>query len=330
MSNRSAKFASALVASILAGANFTAMAQNATSKADTKVADSCLSGPKGAAPAGSHWYYHLDRTTKKQCWYVGEAKGRGTRAATAQQQPASAPEATAADAAQPQAQPSPQPAMHKSVAEAHAEWTSPQAAAAPAATADANQASAAAADSSAVATPADANAQSSPVSARWLDAASMAGSNGSRHAASQPSMVVAQADTPPQQQASTVVATAPAAVEAPAEKTSASTQTLLIVMVGALALAGLVSALVFTLTRTRTPPYEIRDEWRAPWDSLHTEQTPPMPAGRARPLRLAEATPRRSEPPVPRRGSPRAADETEDNNRQIAAMLKRLARSTAN
>jgi len=69
MSNLSAKFASALVASILAGANFTAMAENATKPADTKTADACLSGPKGTAPAGSHWYYHLDRATRKQCWY---------------------------------------------------------------------------------------------------------------------------------------------------------------------------------------------------------------------------------------------------------------------
>ncbi|MFN5715225.1 MAG: hypothetical protein ACK463_11745, partial [Bradyrhizobium sp.] len=77
---------------------------------------------------------------------------------------------------------------------------------------------------------------------------------------------------------------------------SSSTQMLLIVMVGALALAGLVSALVFRLTRTRTPPYEIKDEWQAPWDSLHTEPAPPMAVvSRDRPLRLSEAAPRRSE-----------------------------------
>jgi hypothetical protein len=129
---------------------------------------------------------------------------------------------------------------------------------------------------------------------------------------------------------------------------------LLIVMVGALALAGLVSALVFRQTRRRTPPYDINDEWRAPWDSLHTEPVPPMgktpmgmtPTGKApidktweRPLRLSETLPRRAEPPIPRRDAARDPDRGADRNqeqdqtladsRQIAAMLQRLARSTA-
>nr|WP_193749363.1 hypothetical protein [Staphylococcus warneri] len=75
-------------------------------------------------------------------------------------------------------------------------------------------------------------------------------------------------------------------------------------MVGALALAGLVSSLVFRLTRTRTPPYEIKDEWQAPWDSLHTEPAPPMAVvsrdgllapvgGSAAPIRDTGSSPRR-------------------------------------
>lgn len=62
MSNRSAKFAAALAVSLLAGANFGAVAQNAaapaaTDTANTKTADACQSAPKGIAPAGSHWFY---------------------------------------------------------------------------------------------------------------------------------------------------------------------------------------------------------------------------------------------------------------------------------
>ena len=341
MSNRSAKFAAALAVSMLAGA-FSAMAQNAANTASTnttnaKAADTCQSAPKGTAPAGSHWFYHLDRSTKKQCWYLGDAKTKTVaRTATTQQQPAAAaPDTATADATPPRSQPAPQPAMRKSVADAHAEWPSPQqAAAAPVPSADAGQAGTAPA---ATAAPAGANAQSSEVNARWLDASSMAGTNGTRHAADQPT-VVAQADVSPQPAAAPAPA-APATAEASAEKSSSSTQMLLIVMVGALALAGLVSALVFRLTRTRTPPYEISDEWRAPWDSLHTEPAPPMAVvSRDRPLRLAEAAPRRSETPVPRRAetpaarreTPREADQTEQDNKQIAAMLQRLARSAAN
>ncbi|MHC2462980.1 hypothetical protein [Bradyrhizobium embrapense] len=352
MSNRSAKFAAALAASMLAGA-FSAMAQNAADTASTttanaktadKTADTCQSAPKGTAPAGSHWFYHLDRSTQKKCWYLGDAKAKtvakadaktNAKTTTAQQQPAAAPDTATADATPPQGQPAPQPAMRKSVADAHAEWPSPQAVAAPVAPAGQAGGAAATTDPAASGT----NAQASDVNARWLDASSMAGTNGTRHTADQPT-VLAQADTTAQQAAAPAQATAPATAEASPDKSSSSTQTLLIVMVGALALAGLVSALVFRLTRTRTPPYEISDEWRAPWDSLHTEPAPPMAVvSRDRPLRLSEAAPRRSETPVPRRAETPAArrettarepDQTEQDNKQIAAMLQRLARSAAN
>ncbi len=344
MSNRSAKFAATLVASILAGANFAAMAEN-----NSKPTDTCQSSPKGTAPAGSHWYYHLDRTSKTKCWYLGEAKTKAAKGATAEQQASPAPDATMADAAPAQPQPAPQPqavtpapppqqpqqAMRKSVADARAELTSSQTNLAPAAPVDASQASSTAPGSNTSAATADANLQSSAPTARWLDASSMAGTNGTRLAAAQPQAPV-QADVTPAT-AGTAAPTASAAVEAPAEKSSASTQMLLIVMVGALALAGLVSALVFRLTRTRTPPYQIRDEWRAPWDSLHTGRATPAPPSRERPvrpseespMRLSEVPPRRAEPPMPRREVARDLDEADDATRQITAMLQRLARSAA-
>ena len=33
-------------------------------------ADDCLAAPKGAAPQGQHWYYHVDRATRRKCWYL--------------------------------------------------------------------------------------------------------------------------------------------------------------------------------------------------------------------------------------------------------------------
>lgn len=42
----------------------------------TYAADDCLSGPKSATPSGQHWYYRIDRATKKHCWYLGD---HGTR-----------------------------------------------------------------------------------------------------------------------------------------------------------------------------------------------------------------------------------------------------------
>src|SRR6266850_6506244 len=44
------------------------------------AADNCLSGPKGAAPKGSHWYYRIDHATKRNCWYV---RAEGGQAASA-------------------------------------------------------------------------------------------------------------------------------------------------------------------------------------------------------------------------------------------------------
>jgi hypothetical protein len=34
------------------------------------VAADCLTEPKGDAPAGQHWYYHLDRAGDRKCWYL--------------------------------------------------------------------------------------------------------------------------------------------------------------------------------------------------------------------------------------------------------------------
>jgi len=161
------------------------------------------------------------------------------------------------------------------------------------------------------------------VSTRWLDAQSMASTNGTRYAATQPT-AAAPAEAAP--------APEPAAppASAAAERPSGSTQMLLIVMVGALALAGLVGALVFKLTRTRTPPYQIHDEWRAPWDSIHTEGTPALMPRAAMQMRLSEAPPRRAEPPVARPKVTREPEpDTAEATQQINAMLQRLARSAA-
>jgi len=35
------------------------------------AADECLRGPNGTSPKGSHWYYRVDRSTGRHCWYLG-------------------------------------------------------------------------------------------------------------------------------------------------------------------------------------------------------------------------------------------------------------------
>ncbi|MBX9709901.1 MAG: hypothetical protein K2X60_02605 [Xanthobacteraceae bacterium] len=55
----------------------------AASSCTTAFADECLSGPKGTTPGGKHWYYRIDRATKKHCWYVREEGGKTRKVASA-------------------------------------------------------------------------------------------------------------------------------------------------------------------------------------------------------------------------------------------------------
>src|ERR1700744_5740079 len=70
MPSRTAKFVSALIASFLAGAPLATVSYSAADPADD-----CLSGPKGQTPQGSHWYYRIDRATKRHCWYLADQRG---------------------------------------------------------------------------------------------------------------------------------------------------------------------------------------------------------------------------------------------------------------
>ncbi len=39
-------------------------------QAQAASANECLSAPNGVSPSGQHWYYHLDRTKNRKCWYL--------------------------------------------------------------------------------------------------------------------------------------------------------------------------------------------------------------------------------------------------------------------
>src|SRR4051812_24653588 len=53
----------------------------------------CLASPNGAAPKGSHWFYRVDRATKKNCWYVRAETARPAAAKPSLAQNAPAPDA---------------------------------------------------------------------------------------------------------------------------------------------------------------------------------------------------------------------------------------------
>jgi hypothetical protein len=40
--------------------------------------DECLIAPNSPPPSGSHWYYRVERSTQRKCWYIGP-EGREVR-----------------------------------------------------------------------------------------------------------------------------------------------------------------------------------------------------------------------------------------------------------
>ena len=48
-----------------------AVAALTTRTGAAEPADSCVAKPNTAPPQGSHWYYRVDRTANRRCWYLG-------------------------------------------------------------------------------------------------------------------------------------------------------------------------------------------------------------------------------------------------------------------
>src|SRR5260370_12340053 len=68
MPKRMALFVTAIFTIFLAAVFVTVQA--------SRAADDCLAEPNAAAPQGSHWYYRVDRTTHRECWYLGPEGGK--------------------------------------------------------------------------------------------------------------------------------------------------------------------------------------------------------------------------------------------------------------
>ena len=261
MGNRTAKFISALIGSIIAGAPLAAVSQNAPSApsaASTEnTAADCLASPKGVAPQGQHWFYRVERTTKRQCWYL---RAEGAKATQSAQATADAPNAA--------------PTAPQSVQNARAEYIAAQTSAA------ANPPAPAAAATQPAPSAPNANAAQPAVATRWPDAAPAS-------PAPQPSPSTAAAPAAASVQPSAKPAASPApvtlaAADAPADKPTGSVQMLLLVIGGALALAGLLASVIYRFAgrRARARAADRRVNWdhrqddhdgRAPW---HAEPAP--------------------------------------------------------
>jgi hypothetical protein len=286
MSNRSVKFAPALFAGVVAGAHLAPMTDlraqaistsaQAATPAPQAAADSCLSAPNGATPSGSHWYYRLDRVTKRQCWYLREesdaADDKFARAAPPASAPASAPTAE---------EPAQRTITRKSIADARAEWVSQQPRAEPAKVERAAATAAPApvvSNSPRVAMP-NVLAPAPLSSMRWNDApattrTSLNPSDLQVAAANPPAAQPPQAEEVRQPAVDQVMPAA--AMDAAPAKPTASLQKLLLVMAAALALAGLTVSAIVRIGRIRARR-AMRRKRRAMWDSAKTKRRAPQP-----------------------------------------------------
>lgn len=203
----------------------------------------CLSGPKGAAPSGSHWYYRVDRATKKNCWYVRAESSRSATATSSLQH-----------------SPRSETPLQPSVADARAEaMASDSAGPAAPAMPPADQAQAS--------NPATPGNPPSTVAARWLD---QADADTAETSSASPADVSASPSAAP------AVPAAPAAVRS--AQPGGGVPTLLFVIIGALAAAAAMAGVSLWFGRARGDRQVDFQREHAPWDTIDINPAIPSPS----------------------------------------------------
>jgi hypothetical protein len=278
VAHRTAKFMSAIIASVLAGAALTFC--NTVSAAP----DDCLPGPKGTAPQGQHWYYRLDRGTKRQCWYLRGQDEKATQTVTpavharvnsAPRNVEAAPPHSVEDAFAeiPQPQTAPDQEASASAPSTPAIMGSPPAAQSPEAAAQQQQ-----------------NGQSTGPASRAPNF-----SRGTYDAAPMKSspMADARSNSKAAPASNSALPLLPGADVAPA-KASGSVQMLLLVIACAMALAGFTASIVFRFGKRRRRRREVHR--RVNWEPTTDIGLPPWVADVQQPSVRAtvESAPRRS------------------------------------
>jgi hypothetical protein len=232
MSNRQAKFASAIVVGVLASLPFPSLFDGAA-----RAADSCLTEPNGATPQGKHWFYRIERGSGRHCWYLrGEDELPARAAAPETTMPAKTPPSRDSELLAPSA-----------LADAHAEWP-----ARPAVAQDApGQRSTLPTGEVSGAAPSNNALQASSAADR-----------------SDPSRATQLLVSPPESSAAAAsnqfdATAAPTSAQAamPTNRNMGSLQKLLLVAFGALALAGLSGSAVYRLAAVRGRTGLRRDRW---------------------------------------------------------------------
>ena len=282
MSSRAAELASAVLVGslvgVFSGAYLITMPYGA--------ADDCLTEPKGDAPQGQHWFYRIERSSKRHCWYLRSALEKTSRVASSERSSSAKTASRKQDA----------PPQHL-VADAHAELPSrariedDTSAARPAFAPVISNNTAAAANTVGV-DDTSANAMS-----RWPEPIGVNSSAGALPdstgttvvAAAQPDAGTGQSPdqasgaadaATPSDSATSDPATASAAVT-PIGKYSGSLQELMVVALAALALAGLTGSAVYRLAslgrRRRYGASRRSADWQQPKKKKPREVRPAEP-----------------------------------------------------
>jgi hypothetical protein len=314
MPNRTRKFVPAIAASLMLAGVPLATASHAAPAA----ADNCVASPKDQAPQGSHWFYRIEHPSNRHCWYLREQHDAAAQVAPPNASANASPSANPAP--QNPSSPNNSMTMPGSVANAHAELTSPQAggdqtgsiATGP------SPAAATAADATAGASRGDANMLRSVVASRWPEqlaaASSIAPDAG-------PDDASATAPSSAAETAPSAAAVVPlAAADVAGEKQSGSTQMLIIAIVGALSVAGLAASAVGYGGRRKLRLDDIeleadnRGDRRAIWETTLADRPLPSPFAASAAIR-------------PNIGIPRELRDADARDDKIAEMLARLAKS---
>ena len=255
----------------------------------SRAADECLSGPKGTAPAGSHWYYRVERSTGRHCWYLGaegqkvrsvsERTSKQTRKRVEQHSRNSQPAAQPAET-RPSLPPSAPPVPDSKAATSFFQqyWSSLFGRAEPppiAPSAEAPQMTPSTEPlqiTPPVAPPQTAQTAEAPRLAVPAGASRPTVASAASNFAQEQDQVGAQEDMPPVWPVLTAAQTKAAAAP------GLSYQYMIAILVGALALAGILMALVYRLASIRVDRQRRQPE-RARWDPETRTMLPMPPLG---------------------------------------------------
>ena len=254
MANRAVKLLSAILASIVLCVSAVTIPLGTTD-----AAEECLTTPKNETPSGQHWYYRTERGTKRHCWFLQEEIEPSSRAATSTLARRAARGATREN----------ETVVTRSTAGAHAELPMPKTlnekdlevpSTTPEPLVNPEVSEQGLPDSASIESP-----QRSLVASRWPEPEGTLASDGTPPIT--PSLAAASVPEPNPDASTDRTPAAPpvplAKAETPAMATSASLQTLILVILGALTLVGLSGSAIYRLAYARREPQR--------YDSLHQE-----------------------------------------------------------